>query len=101
MNTPQMSDERSFPRRHALTRGFTLGAPRNIRVSADGQRVAFLRSSGPVDSVNSLWLFDVLAGTERLVVDAAEFAADRADLHGGGAGSPGARPGIRWRDCFL
>ena len=80
MNTPQMSDERSFPRRHALTRGFTLGAPRNIRVSADGERVAFLRSGGPVDSVNSLWLFDVLADTERLVVDAAEFAADRADL---------------------
>ena len=80
MNTPQMSDERSFPRRHALTRGFTLGAPRNIRVSADGERVAFLRSSGPVDSVNSLWLFDVLAGTERLVVDAAEFGSDLADL---------------------
>ena len=80
MNTPQMSDERSFPRRHALTRGFTLGAPRNIRVSADGERVAFLRSSGPVDSVNSLWLFDVLNNTEHLVVDAAEFGSGLADL---------------------
>ena len=80
MKTPPVADQGSFPRRHALTRGFTLGAPRNIRVSADGERVAFLRSSGPVDSVNSLWLFDVLAGTERLVVDAAEFGSDLADL---------------------
>ncbi len=70
----------SFPRRHALTRGFTLGAPRDIRVSADGERVVFLRSGGPTDPVNSLWMFDVANGTERLVVDATEFGADRADL---------------------
>ena len=80
MNTQQLTDEWSFPRRHALTRGFTLGAPRNFRVSADGERVAFLRSSGPTDSVNSLWLFDVFNNTERLVVDAAEFGSDLADL---------------------
>ncbi len=80
MKTPPVADQGSFPRRHALTRGFTLGAPRNIRVSANGERVAFLRSGGPVDSVNSLWLFDVLAGTERLVVDAGEFGSDLADL---------------------
>ena len=80
MKSPPVADQGSFPRRHALTRGFTLGAPRNIRVSADGERVAFLRSSGPVDSVNSLWLFDVLNNIERLVVDAAEFGSDLADL---------------------
>ena len=80
MNSSAVTGAESFPRRHALTRGFTLGAPRNFRVSADGERIAFLGSSGPVDSVNSLWLFDVSAGTERLVFDAAEFGSELADL---------------------
>ncbi|MDE0606367.1 MAG: DPP IV N-terminal domain-containing protein, partial [Acidimicrobiaceae bacterium] len=80
MNSSAVTGAESFPRRHALTRGFTLGAPRNFRVSADGERIAFLRSSGPVDSVNSLWLFDVSAGTERLVFDATEFGSELADL---------------------
>ena len=59
----------SFPRRQARTRRFTLGEPRNIRVSSDGARVAFLRSTGPVDAVNSLWVLDVASGAERLVAD--------------------------------
>ena len=58
-----------FPRRQARTRRFTLGEPRDIRVSDDGSRVAFLRSSGPVDPVNGLWVLDVAAGVERLVAD--------------------------------
>ncbi|MCQ3807895.1 MAG: prolyl oligopeptidase family serine peptidase [Acidimicrobiaceae bacterium] len=78
MNSAPVTGRGSFPRRHALTRGFTLGAPRNIRVSADGQRVVFLRSSGPTDPVNSLWLLDVAKGTERLVVDAAELGPEQA-----------------------
>lgn len=80
MSSPPVAGERSFPRRHALTRGFTLGAPRDFRVSADGERVAFLRSSGPTDTVNSLWLFEVATGSEHLVIDAGEFALDLADL---------------------
>ncbi len=64
-----MDGTESFPRRQALTRRFTLGEPRNIRVSADGTRVAFLRSTGPVDAVNSLWELDVISGVERLVAD--------------------------------
>ena len=80
MSTPLMTDQWSFPRRHALTRGFTLGAPRDFRVSADGERAAFLRSSGPADPVNSLWLFDVLRNEERLVVDASALGSDHADL---------------------
>ncbi|MDE0669317.1 MAG: prolyl oligopeptidase family serine peptidase [bacterium] len=64
-----MDGTESFPRRQALTRRFTLGEPRDIRVSDDGARVAFLRSSGSVDAVNSLWVLDVAAGVERLVAD--------------------------------
>ncbi|MHA6794148.1 prolyl oligopeptidase family serine peptidase [Pseudonocardia bannensis] len=59
----------SFPRRQARTRRFTLGAPRGITVSPDGQRVVFLRSKGGTDPVNCLWTLDVATAEERLVVD--------------------------------
>jgi dipeptidyl-peptidase-4 len=71
----------SFPRRQARTRRFTLGAPRDFEISADGETVAFLRSQGPEDPVNSLWVLDVGTGRERLVVDAASIG-------------PGSGPGI-------
>lgn len=64
-----MPDSTSFPRRQARTRRFTLGAPRDIRVAATGERVGFLRSAGPEDPVNSLWILDVATGEERLAVD--------------------------------
>jgi dipeptidyl-peptidase-4 len=64
-----MPESMSFPRRQARTRRFTLGAPRDVRVSADGSRVTFLRSSGPHDPANGLWVFDVATGVERLAVD--------------------------------
>ncbi len=70
----------SFPRRQAVTRRFTLGAPRDIRVGSDGRRVAFLRSNGPEDPVNRLWVFDVESGSERLVVDPVAMGAAEADL---------------------
>ena len=72
-----MDGTESFPRRQALTRRFTLGEPRNIRVSDDGARVAFLRSSGPLDAVNALWVLDVATGVERLVADPRELSAGR------------------------
>ena len=59
----------SFPRRWARTRRFSLGEPRDFRVSADGRRVVFLRSQGPEDPVNCLWVLDVATGKERLVFD--------------------------------
>ena len=72
-----MIETGSFPRRQALTRRFTLGEPRDIRVSDDGARVAFLRSPGPVDPVNSLWVLDVVSGVERLVADPRLLGAGR------------------------
>jgi dipeptidyl-peptidase-4 len=61
----------SFPRQTARTQRFTLGAPRSLAVSADGQRVVFLRSSGGQDASTALWVLEVDSGTERLVADAA------------------------------
>ena len=87
-----MDGTESFPRRQALTRRFTLGEPRDIRVSDDGARLAFLRSSGPVDAVNSLWVLDVATGVERMVADPrhltdlSDGGGDRGDEGTGGDG---------------
>ena len=74
-----MDRTESFPRRQARTRRFTLGEPRDFRVSQDGSRVTFLRSSGPVDAVNGLWVLDVASGVERLVADPGPLAGGRGD----------------------
>ncbi|MFD0317115.1 S9 family peptidase [Streptomyces flavalbus] len=59
----------SFPRRHARTQRFTLGAPRSFTVAPDGSRVAFLRSSSGSERANSLWVLDVEDGQEHLAAD--------------------------------
>jgi dipeptidyl-peptidase 4 len=59
----------SFPKRHARTQRFTLGAPRSFTVAPDGSRVAFLRSSTGTDRANSLWVLDVDASAERVAAD--------------------------------
>ncbi|MYW68979.1 prolyl oligopeptidase family serine peptidase [Streptomyces sp. SID8379] len=66
----------SFPRQHARTQRFTLGAPRAFTVAPDGERVVFLRSSSGTDRANALWVLDVTSGQERA-------AADPAALLGG------------------
>ena len=63
-------DDLAFPRRAARTRSFTNGRPRDVTVSPDGERVVFLRSDGPEDAANALWVLDVATGRERLVVGA-------------------------------
>ncbi|MFC9283472.1 prolyl oligopeptidase family serine peptidase [Streptomyces collinus] len=59
----------SFPRRHARTQRFTLGAPRAFTVAPDGSRVVFLRSRSGTDRANSLWILDPADGAERLAAD--------------------------------
>ncbi|MES4889768.1 alpha/beta fold hydrolase [Streptomyces sp. NPDC096012] len=56
----------SFPRRHARTQRFTLGAPRAFTVAPDGSRVVFLRSGSGTDRANALWVLDLPDGRERL-----------------------------------
>ncbi|MCX4669723.1 prolyl oligopeptidase family serine peptidase [Streptomyces sp. NBC_01381] len=60
----------SFPRQHARTQRFTLGAPRAFTVAPDGSRVAFLRSSSGTDRANQLWVLDLADGAvERVAAD--------------------------------
>ena len=84
-----MAGTASFPRRQALTRRFTLGEPRDIRVSEDGARTAFLRSSGPVNAVNALWVLDVATGVERLVADPGRLGDPDCGAATGGEGGDG------------
>ena len=70
----------SFPRRQARTRRFTLGAPRGVTISPDGDRVAFLRSRGGTDPVTCLWALDLATNEERLVADPHTLAASEEDL---------------------
>lgn len=55
----------------AATRNFSLGAPRHVIPSPDGEFVFFLRS-GPRDTKLGLYQFDVKAGTERALALPAE-----------------------------
>ncbi|ATL30247.1 prolyl oligopeptidase family serine peptidase [Streptomyces formicae] len=60
----------SFPREHARTQRFTLGAPRAFTVAPDGSRVAFLRSPSGTDRTHQLWVLDVAdGGGERVAAD--------------------------------
>jgi dipeptidyl-peptidase 4 len=70
----------SFPRQQARTRRFTLGTPRAFTLSPDGTRVVFLRTRSGEDSVTCLWELDVATGTERLVADPRDLAADEDNL---------------------
>ncbi|MFC7305044.1 prolyl oligopeptidase family serine peptidase [Streptomyces monticola] len=76
--TSPLPPQLSFPRQHARTQRFTLGAPRAFTVSPDGRRVVFLRSRSGTDRANMLWVMDVEASSESEVAE--RIAADPAAL---------------------
>src|SRR3954468_8006018 len=69
----------SYPRESARTQRYTLGEPRDVAVSPDGQRIVFLRSRGGTDPVNCLWVVDAATGEERLLADPDALLGDRGD----------------------
>ncbi|WP_326577921.1 prolyl oligopeptidase family serine peptidase [Streptomyces sp. NBC_00481] len=91
----------SFPRRHARTQRFSLGAPRAFSVAPDGSRVVFLRSSSGSERAGKLWVLDLPDGDERVAADpvsllagvseklSAEERARRERSREGGAGIVG------------
>ncbi|MEU7132165.1 alpha/beta fold hydrolase [Streptomyces sp. NPDC046261] len=64
-----MTGQLSFPRQHARTQRFSLGAPRSFGVSPDGSRVVFLRSRTGTDRANVLWVLDLDTGREYPAAD--------------------------------
>src|SRR5436305_4258400 len=69
-----------YPELAMRTRRFALGAPRAVSVANDGSRVVFLRSTGPEDPADRLYVLDVATGTERLVADPGALLSDPGDL---------------------
>ncbi|MFJ9622086.1 prolyl oligopeptidase family serine peptidase [Streptomyces sp. NPDC101181] len=63
------SQKLSFPRQHARTQRFALGAPRSFTVSPDETRVIFLRSASGTDRNTRLWSLDPATGEERVAAD--------------------------------
>ncbi|KAF4410396.1 S9 family peptidase [Streptomyces lycii] len=74
-----MDGQLSFPRQHARTQRFSLGAPRSFTVSPDAGRVVFLRSRSGTDRANLLWVHDVDDGVERIAADPAALLGDRGE----------------------
>jgi len=58
-----------YPEQAARTNRFNRGAPRAVSVGADGARIVFLRSAGPADPADRLWVYDVTTGAEREIAD--------------------------------
>ncbi|HEX9065240.1 MAG TPA: prolyl oligopeptidase family serine peptidase [Streptosporangiaceae bacterium] len=75
----QAADPPSYPRQAALTRRFTLGAPRAVTISGDGGMVFFLRSRGGTDPVSCLWALDCRTWAERLLADPARLLAGASE----------------------
>ncbi|MEY2627003.1 MAG: hypothetical protein RJB08_762, partial [Actinomycetota bacterium] len=70
----------TFPRQHARTQRLTLGEPRNVTVSPDGNRIIFARSATGSDPVNLLWSYDVATHTETCLFDPRASANANGDL---------------------
>ncbi|WP_371501294.1 prolyl oligopeptidase family serine peptidase [Kitasatospora sp. NBC_00374] len=56
---------------------FSYGSPRAAAFSADGTRLLFLRSTGPQDPVDRLWLLDLTTRQETMVADPVALAPQR------------------------
>ncbi|MEU7064383.1 prolyl oligopeptidase family serine peptidase [Streptomyces sp. NPDC046161] len=58
-----------FLRLSAATGRFTYGAPRAFSFGDEGRLLWFLRSSGPTDPLDSLWVLDTASGAETRLAD--------------------------------
>jgi dipeptidyl-peptidase-4 len=72
----------SYPVRAAVTRRFSLGAPRSLAIiGAEGARsVLYLRSDAGDDPVTHLWRFDPATGESTRLLDARLLGGEDADL---------------------
>jgi dipeptidyl-peptidase-4 len=80
MVVPVTSDDISFLRLQARTQRFTLGTPKEIRITPDGSRVLFLRSGSGTDERHGLWSLDLASGQETRLVDPAALLGDHEEL---------------------
>ncbi|MEV7520985.1 alpha/beta fold hydrolase [Streptomyces sp. NPDC091371] len=65
-----------FLRLSADTARFTHGAPRAFSFGDGGRLLWFLRSDGPTDALDSLWVLDTATGTETRLADPRELCPE-------------------------
>ena len=65
----QPEEPLSFPRLQARTQRFTLGEPRSISVTVDGNTVLYIRTAHGESRTGLLWAFDVDKAEERVLAD--------------------------------
>ncbi|MGW7111587.1 hypothetical protein ACWGI5_03635, partial [Streptomyces xanthophaeus] len=84
-----------FLRLSASTARFTHGAPRAFTFGDDGRLLWFLRSDGPTDPLDSLWVLDTATGTETRLADPRALCPEAGALADDPAGArTGARTGL-------
>ncbi|MGW6978128.1 alpha/beta fold hydrolase [Streptomyces sp. NPDC054932] len=69
-----------FLRLSASTARFTHGAPRAFSFGDDGRLLWFLRSTGPTDAFDSLWVLDTTTGAETRLADPRELCPEPGPL---------------------
>lgn len=69
-----------FLRLSASTARYTYGAPRAFAFGDDGRLLWFLRSTGPTDPFDSLWVLDTATGTESCLADPRELCPEPGEL---------------------
>lgn len=69
-----------FLRLSASTARFTYGAPRAFSFGDDGRLLWFLRSTGPTDAFDSLWVLDTSTGVETRLADPRELCPEAGTL---------------------
>ncbi|MFE2549720.1 prolyl oligopeptidase family serine peptidase [Streptomyces sp. NPDC059355] len=69
-----------FLRLSASTGRFTYGAPRAFSFGDDGRLLWFLRSTGPTDAFDSLWVLDTATGAEIRLADPRELSPEPGAL---------------------
>ncbi|MCG3123411.1 MAG: Dipeptidyl aminopeptidase 4 [Phycisphaerales bacterium] len=76
---PAAQPPESFLTQWALTRGFSLGRPRGVTVTPQGDAVLFLRSE-PRSVVHSLYTYDLATGTEKVLLTAEKLLGGRDEV---------------------
>ncbi|MHC5109929.1 MAG: S9 family peptidase [Planctomycetota bacterium] len=66
---PQVCTTAAVLREYALTKRYSAGRPRSIKLTPDGSFILYLKSK-PDSSVLDLYAFDTAAGTERMLLTA-------------------------------
>ncbi|WP_030768048.1 S9 family peptidase [Streptomyces sp. NRRL F-2664] len=69
-----------FLRLSASTARFAHGAPRALSFGDGGRLLWFLRSTGPTDAFDSLWVLDTATGAERRLADPRELCPEPGPL---------------------